>query len=141
MLLDITERRRAEEQVSQYVNLVERIQLALFVFTTSGPGTVGFQVTGGPPGGLYFAAITLNQGNFPNGSFFGVDIGLQEIADEFNGGYPFAGPLSSCGDAYFGPASGLPSGLAAFGTALVFQGPVYWVPTAHSAAPASVVVP
>ena len=32
VLLDITERKRAEEQVSQYVNLVERIQLALFVF-------------------------------------------------------------------------------------------------------------
>jgi diguanylate cyclase (GGDEF)-like protein/PAS domain S-box-containing protein len=32
VLLDITERKRAEEQVSQYVDLVERIQLALFVF-------------------------------------------------------------------------------------------------------------
>jgi diguanylate cyclase (GGDEF)-like protein/PAS domain S-box-containing protein len=32
VLLDITERRRAEEQMGQYVNLVERIQLALFVF-------------------------------------------------------------------------------------------------------------
>jgi diguanylate cyclase (GGDEF)-like protein/PAS domain S-box-containing protein len=36
VLLDITERRRAEEQVSQYVDLVERIQLALFVFIVNG---------------------------------------------------------------------------------------------------------
>ena len=36
VLLDVTERKRAEEQVSQYVNLVERIQLALFVFIVDG---------------------------------------------------------------------------------------------------------
>jgi diguanylate cyclase (GGDEF)-like protein/PAS domain S-box-containing protein len=36
VLLDITERKRAEEQVSQYVNLVKRIQLALFVFLAEG---------------------------------------------------------------------------------------------------------
>jgi diguanylate cyclase (GGDEF)-like protein/PAS domain S-box-containing protein len=36
VLLDVTERKRAEEQVSQYVNLVERIQLALFVFMMDG---------------------------------------------------------------------------------------------------------
>jgi diguanylate cyclase (GGDEF)-like protein/PAS domain S-box-containing protein len=36
VLLDVTERKRAEEQVSQYVNLVERIQLALFVFIADG---------------------------------------------------------------------------------------------------------
>jgi diguanylate cyclase (GGDEF)-like protein len=33
VLLDVTEKRRAEEQVTQLLNLVERIQLALFVFT------------------------------------------------------------------------------------------------------------
>jgi diguanylate cyclase (GGDEF)-like protein len=32
VLLDVTERKRAEEQVNQYVDLVERIQMALFVF-------------------------------------------------------------------------------------------------------------
>jgi diguanylate cyclase (GGDEF)-like protein/PAS domain S-box-containing protein len=36
VLLDITKRKRAEEQVSQYVDLVERIQLALFVFIADG---------------------------------------------------------------------------------------------------------
>jgi diguanylate cyclase (GGDEF)-like protein/PAS domain S-box-containing protein len=36
VLLDVTERKRAEEQVSQYVDLVERIQLALFVFIADG---------------------------------------------------------------------------------------------------------
>ncbi len=33
VLLDVTEKRRAEEQVTQLLNLVERIQLGLFVFT------------------------------------------------------------------------------------------------------------
>jgi len=37
VLLDVTEQRRAEEQVRQYVNLVEQIQLGLFVFQLTDP--------------------------------------------------------------------------------------------------------
>jgi hypothetical protein len=116
-------------------------QVFLFSFLSAGPGTAGFQISGGPPGGLYFAAITLNQGAFPNGAFFGVDIGLDELASLFASGPPFTGSFGTCGDVTFGPVGGLPSGLAAFGTALAFPGPIYWIPTASSVLPASIIVP
>jgi hypothetical protein len=113
-----------------------------FAFTTGpGFGSVGFDITGGPPGGLYFAAITLNQGNFPLGAFYGVDIGLPELATEFSLGFPFTGGLASCGGASFGPISGAPSGLVLFGTALGFPGPTYGIPSKVAMAPATVVVP
>jgi hypothetical protein len=116
-------------------------QVFLFSFTTSGPGTAGFSITGGPPGGLYFTAVTLNAGNFPNGGFFGVDIGLDELAALFAAGPPFTGSLGPCGTATLLPIAGLPSGLAAYGTALAFPGPVYWIPTAASVLPSSIIVP
>jgi hypothetical protein len=112
-----------------------------FNFTTSGPGTIGFQITGGPPGGLYFAAITLNAGSFPNGSFFGIDISLQELANEFTAGFPFAGAMAACGGASFGPVAGVPSGLSVYGTALGFPGPGYGIPSNIAISPATIVVP
>jgi hypothetical protein len=113
-----------------------------FEFTTSGAfGSVGYVVRGGPPGGLYFAAITLHQGNFPTGAFFGVDIGLTEIAAEFNFGYPFTGGLDACGAAAFGPVGGAPSGLALFGTALGFPGPTFTIPSRIAIVPATLVIP
>jgi hypothetical protein len=110
---------------------------------TTGPGfgTIGYVVRGGPPGGLYFAAITLWQGSFPAGSFFGIDIALAELAAEFNFGYPFTGALNACGAASFGPVSGAPSGLQVFGTVLGFPGPTYGVPSQVAIVPATATVP
>src|SRR5262249_34040479 len=45
-----------------------------------GSGTIQIDFTNGPPGGLYFLAGTLNQGLFPSGWFFGVDIPFGELA-------------------------------------------------------------
>jgi hypothetical protein len=111
-----------------------------FNFTSPAVGQVGFDILNGPPGGLYFAAITANAGNFPFGVFFGIDISLQEILNEFFTGFPFVGPLSACGDFSFGPVGGLPSGLQLYGTALGFPGPTLGVPSANAVMPSSVVV-
>jgi hypothetical protein len=55
----------------------------------------------GPPNLLFFTAATLNEGNFPFGAFYGVDISAAEIAAEvfWPGGLPFLGFLDSTGAA------------------------------------------
>lgn len=86
--------------------------------TNSGPGTIGYQIVGGPPSGTAFTAITLNAGAFPNGWFFGIDIPLQELAIEINFGFPFSVALDTCGNATVGPFGGVPSGLTVYAVSL-----------------------
>lgn len=73
-----------------------------------GGGSVGFTISGAFAGGIYFNAITLTAGSFPNGAFYGVDMTPAEIQSELSQGYPFVGPLNSCGDSVF-PAVFAPS--------------------------------
>ena len=47
-----------------------------------------------------------------------IDIGFQELANEINGGFPFLSGLDATGAFTIGPVSGLPAGLAFWGTAL-----------------------
>lgn len=55
----------------------------------------------GPPGGLFFTAVTAFEGNFPLGSFFGIDITSGELAAQLTwpGGLPFVGSLDAAGAA------------------------------------------
>lgn len=81
---------------------------ALTFSSPLGPGSLQMDVAG-PPNGAYYAAITLNQGNYPNGWFLGLDIPLLEIVAEVNFGYPFTGGFDACGNAItLGPIAGLP---------------------------------
>jgi hypothetical protein len=112
-----------------------------FNLTTSTFGTLGYTISGGPPAGLFFVAITANAGNFPNGLFYGIDIPLADLAFQFLFGYPFAGPFGPCGDTSFGPIGGLPSGITVYGTALGFPGPFFGIPSSIAIAPSSVVIP
>jgi hypothetical protein len=66
----------------------------------------------------YFVAITLNQGNYPNGWLYGVDIPFTELASELTMGYPFLGPLDSNGASTFGPISFVPSGMTIYAVTL-----------------------
>ena len=50
---------------------------------------ISLQDVGGDPGDFCFNAITLNGGAFPNGWWYGIDIGVIEMAQEFNLGAPF----------------------------------------------------
>lgn len=106
---------------SGYFNLSLRPVSAMGLSIGSfAPGTIGFVVTQGPPNGTYFAAFTLNQGNFPNGWFFGIDILAQDLGQQLSGSPPFWGPLGSCGSTSVGPFSGLPPGLQIYGVAFGF---------------------
>jgi hypothetical protein len=88
-------------------------------FFTAGPGSVGYTVDGGPPGGLVFTAITTNVAAYPYGWFNGIDIGVSELITQILVGYPFiaaAGPV--CGELTVGPFFGLPPGLTFCGVSV-----------------------
>ncbi len=79
-----------------------------------GSGSLQANIAGGPSGGLYFLAITFNAGSFPNGWFYGLSIGINDLAAEINAGFPFVGPLDGCGGFQLGPFGGLPPGLTLY---------------------------
>jgi hypothetical protein len=91
------------------------------IFTSPlGPGSIKMDHTV-CPGGVgkdYFVAITLNQGSYPNGWLYGVDIPLTQLAEELTTGYPFLGPLDANGAATFGPIGFVPSGLTLYAVTL-----------------------
>lgn len=89
-------------------------------FTTAGLGSIGYQVTGAPPLGNQFTAISLVAGNYPNGWFYGLDIAFSDLVNEINTGFPFLTPVGPCGDVMIGPVSGAPSGLTLYGVSLAF---------------------
>lgn len=66
-----------------------------------GPGSIAFSLGGGPSNGVYLDVITFNQGNFPNGAFFGVDVTIDEVFGLLAAGYPFVGSLDPCGGSSF----------------------------------------
>ena len=99
---------------------------ALVLSSPFGPGSIQVNLSGLNPGGFFLLAVTLNP---PPGWFFGINIGVQELADEINGGFPFSGPLTfdtPClgggGAAQIGPFPGLPSGLVLYMVGLGLAG-------------------
>jgi hypothetical protein len=95
----------------------------LSMSSPSGSGCVQVDLTNMPAAGFYFLAATLQQGAFPNGWFFGIDIGFPELQNEINTGFPFLGALSgsACspgGGATIGQFCGLPPGLTFYAVGL-----------------------
>jgi hypothetical protein len=115
---------------------------AALVFSSPlGMGSLQVNLSGLNPGGTYFLAVTLNP---PPGWFFGINIGLQELANEINGGFPFTGPLTAdtpClgggGAAQIGPFPGLPSGLTLYAVGLGLAGGVTGPVTIGEVTPAT----
>lgn len=99
------------------VDLVPVMTLAFFY---SGPGTIGYYVTG-PPSGSFFTAVAMIPGAFPFGWFYGIDLPLADLVTEFNFGPPFVGSFSPCGLATMGPFGALPPGLTIYAVALGFS--------------------
>jgi hypothetical protein len=99
-----------------------------------GPGSVQFNLSGGPQNGTFFHAITLAPGAYPNGWFYGIDLTFPEIINEISLGFPFVGGLDGCGGAQFGPISGVPAGLTVYSVAVASPGAALSLPTHHSAA-------
>jgi hypothetical protein len=88
-------------------------------FFTDGPGSVGYTVDNGPPGGIVFTAITPNVAAYPYGWFNGIDIGMNELITQILVGYPFIATAGSvCGEVTVGPFYGLPSGLTFCGVSV-----------------------
>lgn len=125
-----------------YVNVAQDVTTFAIVYSSpGGPGCIQIDIVNGPANGNYFYALTFNMGLFPNGYFAGIDIGLQELVDEFNAGFPFTGQLDGAGNITIGPACGLPSGLVLYSVALGFPaGTGYGAPSAVTA-PTSYVIP
>lgn len=94
----------------------------LFFDSPGGPGSIRMQNTMCPAlaGADYLVAITLNQGAYPNGWFYGVDIPFSELVNEYNAGFPFKGTLDAVGASTFGPIGGAPSGLTIYAVTAQF---------------------
>ena len=99
--------------------LVTSSTVPVLTFISSGTGSIGYQVSGGPANATTFNAVTLNAGAYPNAWFFGIDIGFAEMINEWNSGFPFATTLNGCGLATVGPFCCLPSGLALYGVTVI----------------------
>jgi hypothetical protein len=67
----------------------------------AGAGSIAYSITGGLPNGIYLNVATFNQGSFPNGAFYGVDVTLQDLLQLIAAGYPFLGTLDACGASVF----------------------------------------
>jgi hypothetical protein len=79
----------------------------------SGPGSISVVNTpcASAAGRNYLTVATIGTGAYPNGWFFGVDIGLSTILDQLSSGPPFSGVLTSVGSSSFSLPAGIPSGL------------------------------
>lgn len=87
-----------------------------------GPGSIQFNLTEGGPFQIFFTCLTLQQGNYPYGPFFGIEPTVTEIALQINSASePFLGILNGSGGYQFGPIAGLPSGLTLYGVSLEFD--------------------
>jgi hypothetical protein len=99
-------------------------QTSLNICSPSGPGSVRVFIKG-PPSDLYFLAVTLTQGSYPNGWFYGIAIPFSELISEALTGAPFLGSLDSFGIASIGPFGGLPAGMTLYAVAVFSPGPVF----------------
>jgi trimeric autotransporter adhesin len=70
-----------------------------FSFSMTKPTATDVEIKdfAGTPGNIFLNAITLSQGAFPNGWFYGVDIPISELILEANFGPPFFGVLDANG--------------------------------------------
>jgi hypothetical protein len=105
-----------------------------------GPGSLQLDICNGPLFGNYFLAVTFNQGAFPSGWFYGLDLFPAELANLINLGAPFLGQLDpSCGAFALGPFSNLPSGLQIYSVVLAANPailvPVTWSPATQASIP------
>ena len=89
-------------------------------FSTFGPGTIGFAINSAPALGTVITIVTTNQGAYPNGWFFGIDVQPFELQFSLGSGYPLTASLDQCGSFAFGPVGGAPSGIAVYAVSFGF---------------------
>jgi hypothetical protein len=118
-----------------YLN-VSFATVPLLNFSSFAPGCLLTSINGLPPNGLYFLAVTVNQGNFPYGALYGIDILFPELIAELNTGAPFLGGADGCGNVQLGPFCGPISGITIYGVAIGFA-TAYVLPPTIVSIPAS----
>ncbi|HYC77686.1 MAG TPA: hypothetical protein VEI02_08680 [Planctomycetota bacterium] len=96
-------------------------KFSLTMSSPGGPGTFRLDLANGGPNHLFFTCLTLQQGAYPYGPFFGVEPTLTELQLQIaSGAPPFLGALDAQGAYQFGPFAGLPS-LTLYGVTLEFD--------------------
>jgi hypothetical protein len=86
-----------------------------------GPGTFRSDLFDGAPNHLFFTCLTLNQGSFPYGPFFGIQPTFTELLLQLTSGAPpFVGFLDASGAFAWGPYPAV-SGMTLYGVALEFD--------------------
>jgi hypothetical protein len=101
-------------EIEDYTVLTPGVAPCHLAFSSPfGPGSLQMDNTPCAPVAFadYINAITLAAGTFPNGWFFGLDIGWNQLVTEFQSGYPFSGTLDASGSSTFLLPAGAPSGL------------------------------
>jgi hypothetical protein len=83
--------------------------------------TISLQDLGGDPGDYCFNALTLQQGAYPNGWFYGIDINVIDMAVQFNSGPPFLTTFDALGQYSFSLPGVPPLGLTFYGVALAIS--------------------
>ena len=96
------------------ITLTIRRAFSLDFSAPSGPGSVSMVNSCGTPNAPYFIALSLTPGSYPNGWFFGVDIGLPDLFTLFAAGAPFTGTLDANGGSAFSIGSGVPAGISVY---------------------------
>ncbi len=101
------------------INLSYKFSLAL---AYDGPSlTVSINDVAGTPGNLVLNALTLNQGAYPNGYFYGVDIPVFEIVGLVLSGSPFLTFLDGAGRFNFSAGGVPPLGVTFYGVAVEYN--------------------
>jgi hypothetical protein len=100
---------------------------ALSIVPGPAPGELHLRRRRGIPGDLYFTALTIVPGAFPNGWFFGLDPLVSDLDAFLASGNPaFVGWLDAAGEHDFG-AFGLPPGVPLQGVALDVDPTLSWL--------------
>ena len=118
-----------EERVAVTGLRIARSEPFAISFATA-PGSVTMSIANGTPFGLYFAPLTFSGANYPNGSFFGIDISFLDLLAQAGAGAPFLGALDVCGATTQGPYLGVPPGLTLYSVALDNLGAPFLSPSA-----------
>jgi hypothetical protein len=98
---------------------------ALTIDAPAGPGSFRIANGGLPWGVVYYTALTLTQGLFPNDWFFGVDVSLSEILAQLSAEPPFFGVTDGGGGSNFEILGLPPLNITLYGVTVAFAGPVF----------------
>jgi hypothetical protein len=110
-------------EIEDYTVLTPGVAPCHLAFSSPfGPGSIQMDNTPCAPVAFadYINAITLAAGTYPNGWFFGLDIGWNQLVGEFQSGYPFSGTLDAAGSSTFLLPGGAPSGLQLWAVSVQF---------------------